>query len=126
MGFRFGKRIKIFPGVRLNLSKRGPSSVSIGGHGYTHNIGKHGRSDTFSLGGTGLSFRTTNSPPHGLPQQQRHGWSIIGTISRLIVAIPIFLLCMMLCTCTSPRTPKTTAFVPHYKTVPVPTPYGYK
>src|SRR6202043_2113777 len=46
-----------------------------------------------------------------------------GTISRVIVAIPIFLLFTVLC--TSPRT-KTTAFVPHYKMVPVPTPYRYK
>ncbi len=57
------------------------------------------------------------------PTLQRRRWGVIGTTLRLIVAIPIFLLFTVLC--TSPRT-KTTAFVPHYKTVPLPTPYGYK
>jgi hypothetical protein len=56
--------------------------------------------------------------------RRRQRWSVIGTILRLVVSIPIFLFFIVFC--TSPRTPTTTAFVPHYKTVPVPTPYGYK
>jgi hypothetical protein len=39
MGFRFRKRIKLFPGLWLNASKRG-ISARIGGHGLTANISK--------------------------------------------------------------------------------------
>lgn len=38
MKWNFKKRIKIIPGVHLNLSKNG-ISTSIGGHGYTVNLG---------------------------------------------------------------------------------------
>jgi hypothetical protein len=56
-GFRFQKRIKILPGVTINLSKSGVST-SLGGHGATVNVGTSGKR-TFSLGipGTGLSYR---------------------------------------------------------------------
>lgn len=55
MGFRFRKSVKLMPGVRLNLSKRG-TSVSLGGKGFTHNIGKKGSRTTVGLPGTGLSY----------------------------------------------------------------------
>jgi Protein of unknown function (DUF4236) len=56
-GLRFQKRIKILPGVTINLSKSGVST-SLGGHGATVNVGTSGKR-TFSLGipGTGLSYR---------------------------------------------------------------------
>jgi hypothetical protein len=41
MGFRFCKRIKLFPGLWLDASKRG-ISARIGGHGLTANISKKG------------------------------------------------------------------------------------
>jgi hypothetical protein len=55
MGFRFRKSIKLFPGVRLNLSKGG-MSTSIGRPGATINIGKRGVRGTVGLPGTGLSY----------------------------------------------------------------------
>ena len=42
MGFRFRKSIKIAPGVRINLTKKGLSSVSVGKRGATVNVGKKG------------------------------------------------------------------------------------
>jgi hypothetical protein len=56
-GLRFQKRIKILPGVTINLSKSGVST-SLGGHGATVNVGTSGRR-TVALGipGTGLSYR---------------------------------------------------------------------
>jgi hypothetical protein len=42
MSFRFRKRIKLFPSLGLNASKRG-ISARIGGHGLTANISKKGR-----------------------------------------------------------------------------------
>jgi Protein of unknown function (DUF4236) len=58
MGFRFRKSIKILPGIRLNVGKKGINSVSVGGRGATANIGKHGTHTTYSIPGTGISYRT--------------------------------------------------------------------
>jgi hypothetical protein len=58
MGFRFCKSIKILPGIRLNVGKHGINSVSVGGHGATTNFGKHGTHTTYSIPGTGISYRT--------------------------------------------------------------------
>ena len=56
MGFRFQKRIPIFPGVYLNLSKSGVS-VSLGGHGATVNLGSERRTVTLGIPGTGMSYK---------------------------------------------------------------------
>ena len=57
MGLRFQKRITIFPGVHLNLSKTGVS-VSLGGHGATMNMGTQGQKTvTLGIPGTGLSYK---------------------------------------------------------------------
>jgi hypothetical protein len=56
MGLRFQKRIPIFPGVYLNLSKSGVS-LSLGGHGATMNVGGARRSVTLGIPGTGLSYK---------------------------------------------------------------------
>jgi hypothetical protein len=56
MGFRFRKRIKLFPGLWLNASRSG-ISASIGGHGLTANISKKNfvmRSDKEASGVTVL------------------------------------------------------------------------
>jgi hypothetical protein len=58
MGLRFQKKIRILPGIYLNLSKSG-LSVSAGGHGATVNMGTSGRKTaTIGVPGTGLSYRT--------------------------------------------------------------------
>ena len=63
MGFRFRYRAKIFPGVHLNLSSKGISSISIGGRGATMNVGRGGRQRvTLGIPGTGLSFTHTFNP----------------------------------------------------------------
>lgn len=56
MGFRFRKSIKLAPGVRLNVTKKGISSLSIGKRGATINVGKKGTRGTVGLNGTGLSY----------------------------------------------------------------------
>lgn len=58
MGFRFSRRIRLIPGVRLNLSKSGVST-SIGGRGAWLTFGKRGTRATVGLPGTGLSYSTT-------------------------------------------------------------------
>lgn len=55
MGMRYRKSIKICNGVRVNLSKSGPS-LSLGGRGCFVNINKHGVRNTVGIPGTGLSY----------------------------------------------------------------------
>lgn len=64
MGFRFRKSIKLFPGFRINLSKKGVSSVSIGQRGATLNVGEHGTRATVGIPGAGISCSEQVSPSH--------------------------------------------------------------
>jgi len=54
MPVRFRRSFKIFPGVKVNVSKGG-ISVSIGKRGATLNFSKHGVRQTIGLPGSGLS-----------------------------------------------------------------------
>ncbi|MGQ9564307.1 MAG: DUF4236 domain-containing protein [Thermogutta sp.] len=58
MSFRFWRRIKIAPGVTLNLSKSG-GSLSFGPRGAKFTIGPRGRRATVGIPGTGLFYTTT-------------------------------------------------------------------
>jgi tetratricopeptide (TPR) repeat protein len=60
MGFRFRKSIKILPGLRINLSKSGPS-LSVGRPGATLNIGRRGARTTVGAPGTGIFYTTERS-----------------------------------------------------------------
>lgn len=56
MGFRFRKSIKIAPNVRLNITKNGVSSLSVGKNGARVNVGKKGVRSTVGINGSGLSY----------------------------------------------------------------------
>jgi hypothetical protein len=58
MGFQFRKRIKLLPGLTLNVSGKG-LSTSIGGDGVTVNYGRAGTRTTLSAKGTGLRYVRT-------------------------------------------------------------------
>lgn len=58
MGFRFFRRMKIAPGVSLNLSKSG-GSFSLGPRGAKLTLGSRGGRATVGLPGTGLFYTTT-------------------------------------------------------------------
>lgn len=60
MGFNFRKSIKIIPGVKLNITQKGVSSLSVGKNGARVSVGKKGVRTTAGLPGTGLSY-TTNA-----------------------------------------------------------------
>lgn len=53
--FRFQRRIRILPGLRINLSKSGVST-SIGTRGAWFTIGPRGARTTVGIPGTGLSY----------------------------------------------------------------------
>lgn len=61
MGFRFYRRIKILPGVRINLSRSG-ISTSIGVRGAHVTRGKTGTRTTVGLPGSGLSYTHLEKP----------------------------------------------------------------
>jgi hypothetical protein len=58
MGFRFQKRLRIMPGLTLNLSKRGVSA-SIGTRGARVTYGHGQKRTTVGLPGSGLSYTAT-------------------------------------------------------------------
>ena len=55
MGWRFQRRKRLLPDVRLNIGKRG-GSVSLGPRGAKLNVGRRGLTGTLSALGTGLSY----------------------------------------------------------------------
>lgn len=55
MSFRFFRRIKLAPGLSLNLSKRG-GSISVGPPGLKYTVGTHGTRSTVGIPGTGLYY----------------------------------------------------------------------
>ena len=61
MGFRFQKRIKLMPGISLNLSKGG-ISVSFGSKGVTSNVGSKGVKTSFGIPGSGMRYETKRKP----------------------------------------------------------------
>lgn len=61
MGLNFRKSIKIAPGIRVNISKKGLSSVSVGGKGARVNVSKKGTRTTVGIPGTGLTYTTNTS-----------------------------------------------------------------
>lgn len=62
MAFRFQKRIKILPCVRLNLSKSGVS-WTLGPRGASVGVGKRGTYANIGLPGTGLNYREPMARP---------------------------------------------------------------
>jgi Protein of unknown function (DUF4236) len=90
MGFRFRKRIKLFPGVHLNVSKRG-YSISVGENGLTTNISRRGLRETVGLPGTGISCQTKRvgvSRHHRAPRRlQRRSASSAHLLAFVVVAV---------------------------------------
>jgi hypothetical protein len=93
MALRFRKRIKIFPGLWLNLSKSGVST-SIGGKGLTVNIKDGKTRTTVGLPGTGISYTDTSSQhvPSNVTTRERQGislgfWLLLIVVVGLVVVL---------------------------------------
>ena len=97
MGFRFRKSIKLFGGLRLNLSKSGVG-ISGGVKGARVSIGPRSTRTTLSVPGTGMSYVSTKGFKTGTSMQQAPltkahtarsykgtRW-LVGTIFGLIMA----------------------------------------
>ena len=57
MGWRFHRRVKIFPGVTMNIGKTG-TSYTIGPRGMTTSISSKGIRHSYGIPGTGISYQT--------------------------------------------------------------------
>ena len=77
MGLRFQRRIRIFKGLTINLSKGG-ASLSAGVRGAKVNFSKLGTKTTIGLPGTGLSYSKfyknseSESPQEVIPPNLDH------------------------------------------------------
>jgi hypothetical protein len=87
MGFRFQRRIRIAPGVRLNLSKSGIGG-SVGRTGLRLGLDAK-RRKYFSVGlpGTGLSYRTFFGRPVTPRTLRKVGWVLIAAVSLGLLVI---------------------------------------
>lgn len=79
MGFRFQRRIKIIPGVTLNVGKRGVST-SIGRRGAHITFGQNGVRRTAGIPGTGISY-TSLSKPSQAPEAGSRDAEALGSMS---------------------------------------------
>ena len=61
MELYFRRSCKITPGVKVNVSKKGISSVTAGVKGARVSVGKKGTRTTVGIPGTGLSYSKQNS-----------------------------------------------------------------
>ena len=88
MGFRFSRRISLFKGLRLNLSKSG-TSVSVGGRGGWLTFGKKGTRATVGIPGTGMSWsvKIGEAPPaHQPPSLSMRLVGLVGLLSAILLA----------------------------------------
>lgn len=79
--FRFRRSIKLAPGVRWNIGKKG-SSVSIGGHGLTHTISAKGSRTTVGIPGSGVSYTHIHRQPSSTPPGNRSPGPTPATSTR--------------------------------------------
>lgn len=86
MGFNFRKSFKIAPGVKLNVSKKGISSVSLGGKSARVNLGKKGTRTTVGIPKTGLSYSSYSQYVRSKPKSKSSvHWIWIGIIVFFIL-----------------------------------------
>ena len=105
MGLRFYKRVHLFPGVAVNVSRSGPS-LTVGVRGAHVTMGRGGITRTVGLPGTGIyytshrgyhsGFHSTHSETP-LPQEQqaradRSAERMIGIMAMVIVGLLLLLI----------------------------------
>ncbi|KAB0549812.1 DUF4236 domain-containing protein [Pseudomonas argentinensis] len=98
MALRIRKSIKIAPGIRLNVGKKGVST-SVGGKGFTVNIGKKGTRLTTGIPGSGISashlFKSKQASARGQlnaqgihrPHTDWKGWQIALVLASTFVVL---------------------------------------
>jgi hypothetical protein len=84
MGLRFQRRIRIAPGLRLNLSKSGVG-LSVGRKGAWLTVGPRGARATAGLPGTGVSWTEQISGSNPTPARRKAFtivvWVVVGLMA---------------------------------------------
>ena len=105
MGLRFYKRVHLFPGVAVNVSRSGPS-LTMGVRGAHVTLGRRGITRTVGLPGTGIyytshsgyhsGFHSAHSETPMAPAQQARADSsaeaMIGILAIVIIALLVLLI----------------------------------
>jgi hypothetical protein len=87
MGLRFQRRIRIVPGVRLNLSKSGIGG-SVGRNGLRLGLdAKRKRYFSVGLPGTGLSYRTFFGQPVTPQTLRKVGYTLIAALCLGVLVV---------------------------------------
>jgi len=84
MGFRFRKSIRLEPGVRLNVGKRG-MSISAGVKGASITLGSRGTYANMSIPGTGISYRSRIGGASEARRLERQQYRLEREMQRLEV-----------------------------------------
>jgi Protein of unknown function (DUF4236) len=92
--FRFYRRLRIFPGLSVNLSKSGPS-LTVGMRGAHLTMGPRGVRRTIGIPGTGIYYTSHSGYHSGLhsahierpisPDQQEQAHAVAGWIALLLI-----------------------------------------
>lgn len=92
MGFRFQKRIRIFNGLTLNLSKSG-SSWTVGRPGASVNFRGDKVTGNVGIPGTGLSYRESldNQATPEEPGTKRSGARVLSWLALVAVVAYVLL-----------------------------------
>ena len=92
MGFRFQKRIRLFKGLTLNLSKSG-TSWTVGGRGGSVNVRGDKVTGNAGIPGTGISYRDRLDTPFTEPIASKPGigaGTVVFVLSLLVVLVFAF------------------------------------
>ena len=98
MGIYFRKRIKILPGIHLNVSKTG-TSWTLGGRGASVNVGKKGVYANAGISGTGIYSRTKlsgNKPNRSAIRREKENEVINRNPLRFILVFLFLWLSVMI------------------------------
>lgn len=99
--FRFYRRLRIFPGLSVNLSKSGPS-LTVGVRGAHLTMGAHGVRRTVGIPGTGIYYTSQSGYHSGVhsahvetdlsPEQQQRAHGVGGCLAlALIVGLALLI-----------------------------------
>jgi hypothetical protein len=96
MGFRFSRRIKVLPGVSVNLGKTG-ASVSVGGKGAKVTVNSRGVRKTVGIPGSGLSYSGFSSFKNnpGRESNRSASGSYESIKEVLLAAVVLFVILMI-------------------------------
>lgn len=82
MALRFRKSFKVLPGLRVNVGKRGITSVSLGTRGARVTMGSRGTTTSLGIPGTGVSVQS-HSPASRRPSSSSSAGSV-GALAALL------------------------------------------